>query len=146
MTEPDETAGDVLRIRRTWAKAAGAGDFVGGLFYRRLFEIAPEAQRLFRSDMGEQSRKLMQTLNWIVDHLDHPSDLNDAATALALRHVRYGVAAGNYGAVGQALIDTLDAALGADFTPEDAAAWGRVYGGLSGMMIDAAYSDANPVQ
>ena len=136
--------GDLERIRRTWAKAAAGGDMVGGLFYRRLFEIAPAVRPLFSDDMSEQSAKLMQTLNWIVDHLEETDTLVPAAQSLAQRHLRYGVEAEHYGAVGEALIDTLRSGLGTDFGEEDAAAWGRTYGLLSGIMIDAAYSSPSP--
>ena len=134
---------DVARIRKTWAKAAAAGDIVGRIFYARLFEIAPEARRMFKDDINPQATKLLQTLNWIVDHLDRPETLQPAAEALAMRHVRYGVEAAHYPAVGAALIATLGQGLEGDFDEEDAAAWGRVYGTLSGMMISAAYPAAD---
>ena len=130
---------DARRIRRTWAKAAGGGEMVGTLFYARLFEIAPETRPMFDEDVSAQARKLMTTLNWIVDHLDAPETLEPQAAALAVRHVRYGVRADHYPAVGRALIETLETGLGGGFAPEDAAAWGRVYRGLSALMIEAAY-------
>lgn len=132
---------DIPRIRRTWAKAAAGGEVVGTIFYNRLFEIAPDVRPLFGDDLGEQAKKLMQTLNWIIDHVDAPGTLQPRAEALALRHVHYGVTPDQYPAVGQALIDTLSRGLGSDFSDEDAAAWGRVYGTLSGMMIAAAYPE-----
>ena len=141
MTPETRYSEDTLRIRRTWADVALDSDAVGRLFYQRLFEIAPETQHLFASDMAEQSGKLMQTLNWIVDHLDKTSDLHRAASALAVRHVHFGVAAAQYATVGQVLISSLDESLGDAFTAEDAAAWGRVYGALSGLMIEVAYPD-----
>lgn len=130
---------DVIRLRRTWAKAAAGGDVVGTLFYNRLFEIAPSTRTLFAGDLSDQSRKLLQTLNWIIDHLDVPETLHPQAEALAIRHVRYGVTADHYPAVGRALIETLRDGLGSDFTEADAAAWGRVYSSLSQIMIAAAY-------
>ena len=133
---------DLARVRSTWAKAAAGADVVGEIFYRRLFEIAPQVKPLFREDMREQERKLMQTLNWIVDHLDAPGTLQPRAEGLAQRHLRYGVEIGHYAAVGQALIETLEKGIGTEFTQEDAAAWGRVYGLLVDIMTRAAYPDA----
>jgi nitric oxide dioxygenase len=130
---------DIARIRRNWAKAAAAGDIVGVLFYHRLFEIAPETRSLFATDLDAQVGKLMQTLNWIVDNVAVPEALMPKASALAVRHVRYGVTPGQYPLVGQALVETLAGALGADFSEADAAAWHRVYGSLSEAMIAAAY-------
>lgn len=144
MTQDASVADDLRRIRRSWAMAAASEDVVGRIFYRTLFEIAPHARSLFSGDMDEQSRKLMQTMNWIVDHLDAPELLQPRAESLAVRHLRYGVEADQYALVGQALIDTLQKGLGDDFDAEDAAAWGRVYGTLSKMMTDAAYPGGEP--
>ena len=138
----EETLGetpDEVRIRRSWAKAAAAGDLVGQIFYAKLFEIAPESRGMFPDVIDDQARKLLQTLNWIVDHLDDAETLLPAAQSLAIRHVRYGVTAEQYPAVGLALIATLRQGLGADFSNEDEAAWLRVYTQLSDIMTAAAY-------
>ena len=81
----------------------------------------------------------MQTLSWILDNLENSDELVQAAEALARRHLGYGVTAAQYQTVGEALVATLKAGLGDAFSEEDAAAWNRVYGGLSETMIAAAY-------
>jgi hemoglobin-like flavoprotein len=130
---------DIVRIRKNWASAIAARDIVGRVFYENLFRIAPATRPLFPETLDEQGRKLVQTLSWIVDHLDQADDLDAGAEALALRHVGYGVTAQQYDAVGTALIATLQAGLGDDFSKEDEAAWVRVYTDLSQRMISAAY-------
>jgi len=62
-----------------------------------------------------------------------------AAKALAVKHVGYGVVAGHYKPVGEALIWTLGQGLGDDFTPATKDAWLAAYGALSGVMIAEAY-------
>lgn len=133
---------DIVRIRQNWAKAVAARDIVGQLFYQNLFEIAPETRPMFPESLDDQGRKLVQTLSWIVDHLDEADDLTAGAQALAVRHVGYGVTPDQYAAVGQSLIATLQAGLGDAFSKDDEAAWLRVYSGLTQLMIDAAYPDA----
>lgn len=130
---------DILRIRKNWAQAIGARDILGGIFYDALFTVAPEVRQMFPAALDEQGRKLVQTLSWIIDHLDQPAALNAAAADLAKRHVSYGVEPAQYKAVGAALIATLRSGLGDAFTQDDAAAWTRVYGDLSAQMIAAAY-------
>jgi len=132
----------IKRIRRNWAKAVSGGEDVGQIFYAKLFAMSPEVRDMFPSDVSGQSRKLIQTLNWIVDHLDSPAELTPAAEALAERHVGLGVRADHYPAVGAALIETLRAGLGADFSADDEAAWGAVYGQLSKIMTTSAYGAA----
>ena len=134
---------DITRIRVNWAKAIVARDILGDIFYTHLFEIKPESRVLFPASLNDQGRKLVQTLSWIIDHLEDGDALTEAAAALARRHVGYGGAAGDYDAVGAALIATLRSGLGDDFTDGDAAAWSRVYADLSKTMIAAAYPPAH---
>lgn len=132
---------DIVRIRKNWARAIAAREIIGRVFYENLFRIAPETRALFPDTLDEQGRKLVQTLSWIVDTLDNADDLVAGAEALAVRHVGYGVKPEQYTAVGTALIATLQAGLGEDFSAADEAAWVRVYTGLSQSMIKAAYPE-----
>jgi len=131
---------DIIRIRQTWAQAIAAREIVGQVFYQLLFKSSPDTRELFPESLDEQGRKLVQTLSWIVDHLDEADELFAAADSLALRHVAYGVTQDQYAAVGSALIATLKAGLGDAFSEEDEAAWTRVYGTLSSRMIATAYT------
>jgi nitric oxide dioxygenase len=135
-------ADDAARIRASWARVAAAPDLSAGLFYGRLFQIAPEARPLFREDMDVQGRKLVSFLGFVVDNLDDPEALAPKAVALARRHVGYGVSPGQYAAVGEALLWTLGRALGPDFDPETRSAWARAYGRLTGVMAPASLGGA----
>ncbi|RYF09862.1 MAG: hemin receptor [Oxalobacteraceae bacterium] len=88
--------------------------------------------------MGEQGRKLFQTLALVVDALDRIEDVLPVARALAVRHVGYGVHEEHYRAVGTALIDTLRHGLDHEFHEEVEAAWVLAYDLLSRHMILAA--------
>ena len=128
------------RIRTSWAKAAALSDEFARAFYANLFRTDASTKPLFVGDLELQGRKLMQTLGFIVDHLDDTDALLPAARDLAIRHVSYGVTADQYHSVGAALIKTMKQLLGPEFSPEDETAWTDVYGGLSQAMISAAYS------
>jgi nitric oxide dioxygenase len=114
-------------------------------FYERLFEIAPETRRLFRGDIRSQGDKLMSTLTVVVAALPNLDSLLPVARDLASRHVGYGVEPGHYVPVGQALIDTLEAALDLEFTEEVRDAWAEAYATLSTDMIATAYKPTEPV-
>ena len=62
-----------------------------------------------------------------------------ARSALAKKHVGYGVEASHYPIVGAALLWTLEKGLGESWTPDVAAAWTDAYGTLSGFMVSEAY-------
>ena len=133
------TPAQVELIQDSFAKVAPISEQAAALFYGRLFEIAPEAKPLFRGDMDEQGRKLMATLAVVVNGLSNLDAVLPAASALAKRHVAYGVKPDHYAPVGEALIWTLERGLGAGWTQELAAAWAAAYTTLSQFMIAEAY-------
>ena len=126
-------------VRKDWALTAPIKDQTARAFYANLFRLAPETKPMFKGDMDLQGKKLMATLGFVLDHLDEPGELLPAAQDLAIRHVAYGVRPDHYGAVGEALIQTLDDLLGQQFSDEARAAWVAVYGFLADEMKTAAY-------
>ena len=133
------TPEQVKAIQESFAKVAPISQQAAGLFYGRLFEIAPAVKPLFKGDMEEQGRKLMATLAVVVNGLSNLEAVLPAASALAKRHIDYGVKAADYTPVGQALLWTLEKGLGEHWMPDLAAAWTEAYTVLSGYMIGEAY-------
>src|SRR5262249_31637128 len=125
-------------VQETFATIAPIADDAAALFYRRLFEIDPSLQRMFRGDMVEQRMKLMQMLTAAVKGLDRLDELVPAGEALGRRRATYGVADAHYDTVGAALLWTLEKRLGAAFTTEVREAWATVYGLLATTMKEAA--------
>ncbi len=82
-------------------------DAAATLFYGRLFDLDPKLETLFKGDMVEQGRKLMQMLGVAVNSLDRLEQVLPAVNALGARHARYGVREKDYDTVGRALIWTL---------------------------------------
>ena len=68
--------------------------------YRRLFILAPELRGMFKADMSEQARKLMDTLAVAVSMLHDLPKLEAALRDLGTRHLEYGVKAEHYTTVG----------------------------------------------
>jgi hemoglobin-like flavoprotein len=133
------TPDQIKAIQESFAKVAPIAGEAAALFYGRLFKIAPSLAPLFKGDTEEQGRKLMATLAVVVNGLANLKTILPTASALAKRHVGYGVTAADYAPVGEALLWTLERGLGAQWTPELAAAWTAAYGVLSEFMIGEAY-------
>ena len=112
------TPEQIKAIQESFAKVVPISEQAAALFYGRLFEIAPSVKPLFRGDMTEQGRKLMATLAVVVNGLTNLESIFPAASALAKRHVGYGVKPIHYPIVGEALLWTLQRGIGADWTPE----------------------------
>ncbi len=133
------TPDQVKAIQDSFAKVVPISEQAAALFYGRLFEIAPAVKPLFRGDIEEQGRKLMAMLAAVVNGLGNLETILPAASALAKRHVDYGVKPADYEPVGAALLWTLERGLGAQWTPELAAAWTDAYTVLADFMIEEAY-------
>ena len=125
-------------IKLTFAQVMRDRDRVGRMFYDRLFSIAPEVKPLFRGDIAEQSRKLMDTLALAVGMLRDMPTLVITLEGLARRHVGYGVKDEHYDKVGEALLWTLEKGLGDAFTTQVRDAWTALYVAVAQIMRDAA--------
>jgi hemoglobin-like flavoprotein len=90
------------------------------------------------TDLGEQKKKLMQTLTIAVRSLDRLDQLVPALEALGRRHAGYGVEDAQYDTVGQALLWTLERGLGAAFTSAVRDAWAETYGLVASVMQRAS--------
>src|SRR5579872_887764 len=133
------TPDQVKLVQRSFGKVAPIADQAAAMFYERLFEIAPDVKRLFRTEMKTQRNKLMATLATVVAGLSNLETILPVASALARRHVGYGVKPEHYKVVGAALLWSLEKGLGDSWTSETAAAWSAVYATLSQYMISEAY-------
>ena len=132
------TQAHIALVQDSFADVTVIADDAAALFYRRLFEIDPALKAMFKGDMAEQRRKLMQMLSVAVKGLNHIDRLIPVVEDLGRRHVHYGVEEHHYDTVGNALLWTLEKGLGDRFTPEVREAWATVYGLLASTMARAA--------
>ncbi len=96
-------------------------------FYQRLFELVPEARRMFPDEMEGQQRKLMDTIAALVGALDNPEMFQSIGSPIGRWHVQLGVTPSHLAAFGDALLWTLEAHFASAFTPELREAWGALY-------------------
>ena len=132
------TPAQKILVQKTFGQVVPIADTAAALFYGRLFEIDPALRPLFKGDMVEQGRKLMQMIGVAVNGLDRLDQIVPAVQQLGIRHAGYGVKEEHYSAVAAALLWTLEEGLGADFTPEVKDAWTAAYTVLATTMQQAA--------
>lgn len=132
----------VVLVQESWKKVAAIAPQAAELFYQNLFAADPSLKSLFKGDMTEQGKKLMQMINAAVGKLNDLETLVPILQSLGVRHDGYGVKADHYQTVGGALLKTLGQGLGADFTPEVKEAWASVYGTMAEVMISASATKA----
>jgi hemoglobin-like flavoprotein len=132
------TPQQIQHVKTTWGMVASLDhEAVGGLFYGRLFEIAPQIRHMFRSPLPEQSKKLLAMIGYVINKLDKLEDIVDEVARLAQRHVQYGVEPAHYNTVAEALLWTLEKGLGEHWTEEVKESWVLCYTTLAGAMIAA---------
>jgi hemoglobin-like flavoprotein len=131
-------------VQESFEKVVPIADAAAALFYGRLFDLDPALEALFKGDMVEQGRKLMQMIGVAVKGLDRLEQVLPAVRALGARHAGYGVREQDYDTVGRALIWTLKKGLCDAFTPEAEAAWAETYATLAGVMKEAQAAAAHP--
>jgi len=136
------TPNQIKLVQSSWASVYQNSELAAKEFYQTLFEIAPDVKPMFKNDMDEQGRKLMQVLNTAVLSLDNLPALIPVVEELGQRHVGYGVTTQHYDAVGRALVSTLSAALGDKFTKDVQEAWLLTYSAISNVMKEAAAATA----
>ncbi len=125
-------------VQQSWQKVDGISEAAGVMFYDTLFELDPCLRSLFKGDVNQQAQKLMSMIGTAVGMLNDTDKLIPILEKLGERHVTYQVTDVDYQTVAQALLQTLKAGLGSEFTSEVKDAWIAVYGVMSTCMLDAA--------
>ena len=125
-----ETSFDVLAPR---------GEELVEVFYRNLFEAAPEVQPLFaNTDMKRQRAMLLAALVLLRNSLRDLDALVPKLQAMGARHAGYGVTAEMYPLVGQALLASMAELAGDAWNTGLADAWTEAYGVVASAMLDGA--------
>jgi hemoglobin-like flavoprotein len=128
------TTEEIALLKSSFEKIRPVAEQAAALFYARLFELDPVLRELFDGDLATQSRRLWQMLGFAVHGLEHLDTLAPAVRQFGLRHASYHVKQSHYDSIGEALLWTLSKGLGADFTFETRAAWGKIYWLLAEIM------------
>jgi hemoglobin-like flavoprotein len=113
---------------------------VGLLFYGKLFELDPAARRLFHIDLAVQGRKLVDTLETVIQSLDSFEAIRPRLVALGRQHAEYGVRPEQYDTVTAALLWAIGQALGADFDRRTRDAWTLALNAVCATMKNAYQS------
>lgn len=135
------TPQQIALVADSWALLAPSADEFTALFYRRLERLNPELRRLF-PDNTKQSKRLASLLDTMIATLNLMDNLLPALQAMGRRYAELGVSHRDYSLAEDALLATLEEALGQRFGAAERAAWTAAFDSLSAIMEQAAASDA----
>jgi hemoglobin-like flavoprotein len=134
------TPEQITLVKTSWNQVVPIKDKAAELFYGKLFELDPTVKPLFTSDIVEQGKKLMTSINIVVNSLDKIETIAPIIQDMGRRHAGYGVKPQHYDTVGTALLWTLETGLGPAFTSEVKNSWISAYTLLATTMKDAAHT------
>ncbi|NOQ63837.1 MAG: hemin receptor [Methyloprofundus sp.] len=141
------TEDEIEILQTTWGQVVEIKEAAAGLFYGRLFEVAPEVKPLFNNDMQTQGDKLISTIAKVVNSIDKLDRVVPVLQDLAIGHIEYDVLYEHYAIVGDTLLWTLEQGLGEGFTEETKRTWTKAYTVIAKVMTDAAYdADKQPIK
>lgn len=129
-------------VRTSFEKIAPIADHAADLFYAKLFDLDPHLRRLFKSDIKEQGKKLIQVLSTAVENLERIDELVPHIRAMGARHAGYGVGEKDYETVGAALLWTFEKTLSKEFNTPTRKAWATVYNLLAETMKEGSRQPA----
>lgn len=132
------TPEEIKLVQTSFEKVLLKPEQAAACFYRRLFEFDPAMRPMFKTDMRQQGRKLIDMLRAMVEGLSFLDEFVSAIHKLGQRHVEYGVRPAHYKTLGMALFGMLEEVLGPAYTSEVAAAWVAAYALFETLMLEGA--------
>jgi hemoglobin-like flavoprotein len=132
------TEKQISLIEKSWDHVILNTEEAGMVFYNKLFELNPELRSLFSADVRVQAHKLISMITFVVGKIRTLEDVVKDVKQLGQRHRKYKVEDHHYDAVANALLITLETALGNEWNIEVKEAWIQVYTILSGVMKEGA--------
>lgn len=131
-------AEQIALIKQSWATMRPKSARMAATFYEELFKRDNSLRDLFKGEMHEQAQRLANMLDMVVNALDNIDEVRPMVESIGVRHIGYGVQEDDYGIFGETLLATIQAEMGANYTPDIEAAWQAAYQMLAGIMTKAA--------
>jgi hemoglobin-like flavoprotein len=133
---PTLTARQKRLIRESFEPVKQYSTALTKLFYGRLFELKPEVRTLFKTNIEDQSRKLLDMIVIIVEALDDFDALRPRLVELGRKHVTYGALPEHYEFIKKSLLWALGRALEMEFDAETKAAWNEMLDAVATTMLE----------
>ena len=130
-------------IKATVPAVKAHADEITACFYPLMFEQYPEVLPYFNQTnqgKGTQPKALANAVVAYGANIDELGNLSEAVAQIVQKHCSLGVLPEHYDIVGTCLLQAIAKVLGEAATDEIIDAWGKAYGQLAGILIDAEES------
>ena len=105
--------------------------------YELLFERHPDVRPMFPQDMTAQVHRFVTEIEAFAVAMPDLEAVEERASQLGARHVRYGVRPAHFPFVRDALLDVLAERLGERFSAAHRTAWARAYNLMAEIMMES---------
>jgi nitric oxide dioxygenase len=129
---------DIDKLEESFDLIAPRGDEVVHGLYSRVFDARPDIRPLFPVDMTRHERLVLAALIMVRSSLRDLDRLLGKLRALGARHVAYGAKAEYYPLFTGALVDSMAAVAGEQWTVEYHRAWTAAADALAAAMMQGA--------
>ncbi|MCK0068102.1 NO-inducible flavohemoprotein [Kordiimonas laminariae] len=127
-------------IKATAPVVAPKADEITSCFYPLMFERYPEVIPYFNQthqSKGSQPKALANAVVAYALHIENLGALDGAVKQIIQKHCSLGIQPDHYNIVGECLLAAIKAVLGDVASDDIIEAWGKAYGQLAGILIDA---------
>jgi len=134
----DQATVDIIKATVPVVKAKA--DDITACFYPLMFEQYPEVIPYFNQTnqgKGTQPKALANAVVAYAANIDELGNLSDAVTKIVQKHCSLGIQPAQYDIVGSCLLQAIANVLGDAATDDIINAWGKAYGQLAGILIEA---------
>lgn len=138
------TRNQIQLVQKSWKVVEQQPDEFAEIFYKNLFSINPDLQKLFKRSMKMQGRKLVSMFSTAVNCLGNLDDMKQPLEAAGERHVQYEVKSEQYEDVNSACLSTLEEMFGDQLTVDTKEAWLamlKLVSAIMGPSTDSKWSD-----
>ncbi|WP_299920683.1 globin domain-containing protein [uncultured Pelagimonas sp.] len=137
------TQEQIWHVTRSFNRLKAAHNDFADEFYFILFERAPAVRAFFPDHICDQSRKLEETLELVVQNLPNLAVILQPILEMAERHVGYGATPEHYEVVRVALFDTIVQMTPFGLSEPEVQAWDLALQSICDLMVGHAYSLAS---
>lgn len=131
-------------LKESWTLVEERQDKMSRYFYARIFLKQPSIREMFPVTMDVQRARLLGAIVTAIQAVDNPDRFDEYLRGLGRDHRKFQVVAEHYGVIGEALIESLRAFGGDQWTPEFDQAWRDAYDIIARKMLAGAEADCNP--
>ena len=130
------TNADILLVQTSWNLVSEYSTDIIKLFYKYLFESAPEVKPMFKSDQSTQEKRMALMINTIVNSVDSLDEFRGSISQLAKSHTHMGVKREYFPLVVNALVNSVEEQYGKGFSSAHRKAWLKILTHISNIMIE----------